>query len=256
MLYRHCLLFIFFSLAAVLSYAEPVRVPDWAVNLGEGEYLGVSLPGGGQRQAEVMALMGMCQQRMLFCGSSAVFEDSVSYDVRKVGLLTSGETVVLISSGNSRTDYVRVTISHPFYTFPTYETSRFEADIQVEGECGMLVLASYSSNYYQGRPALVEHQWGKGKVLHFGGTFTRENIKDFLAYTGALSAFKDLAELPQDCELGVREKDGKQYLMVLNYSPEEQRIVLKVPVEDMDTEEKVQGQAVLKGYETKVYRCC
>jgi len=145
MLYRHCLLFIFFSLAAVLSYAEPVRVPDWAVNLGEGEYLGVSLPGGGQRQAEVMALMGMCQQRMLFCGSSAVFEDSVSYDVRKVGLLTSGETVVLISSGNSRTDYVRVTISHPFYTFPTYETSRFEADIQVEGECGMLVLASYSS---------------------------------------------------------------------------------------------------------------
>ena len=118
------------------------------------------------------------------------------------------------------------------------------------------VLASYSSNYYQGRPALVEHQWGKGKVLHFGGTFTRENIKDFLAYTGALSAFKDLAELPQDCELGVREKDGKQYLMVLNYSPEEQRIVLKVPVEDMDTEEKVQGQAVLKGYETKVYRCC
>ena len=118
------------------------------------------------------------------------------------------------------------------------------------------VLASYSSNYYQGRPALVEHQWGKGKVLHFGGTFTRENIRDFLAYTGVLSAFKDLAELPEDCELSVREKDGKQYLMVLNYSPKEQRIVLKVPVEDMDTEEKVQGQAVLKGYETKVYRRC
>lgn len=36
----------------------------------------------------------------------------------------------------------------------------------------------------------------------------------------------------------MREKDGKQYLMVLNYSPKEQRIVLKVPVEDMDTEEK------------------
>lgn len=122
------------------------------------------------------------------------------------------------------------------------------------------VLASYSSNYYQGRPALVEHQAehqaGKGKVLHFGGTFTRENIRDFLAYTGVLSAFKDLAELPEDCELSVREKDGKQYLMVLNYSPKEQRIVLKVPVEDMDTEEKVQGQAVLKGYETKVYRRC
>ena len=44
--------------------------------------------------------------------------------------------------------------------------------------------------------------------------------------------------------------------MVLNYSPKEQKIVLKAPVVDMDTEEKVQGQAVLKGYETKVYRCC
>ena len=33
------------------------------------------------------------------------------------------------------------------------------------------------------------------------------------------------------------KKDGKQYLMVLNYSPMEQRIVLKAPVVDMDTEE-------------------
>ena len=121
---------------------------------------------------------------------------------------------------------------------------------------GAKVLASYSSNYYQGRPALIENHTGKGKVLHFGGTFTRENIKDFLAYGGVLSAFKELVELPEMCELCVREKDGKQYIIILNYSPEEQKAVLKVPVTDLDTGDKVQGQAVLKGYETKVYCCC
>ena len=134
------------------------------------------------------------------------------------------------------------------------ETGIFN-DILAAGP-GAKVLASYSSNYYQGRPALIENHTGKGKVLHFGGTFTRENIKDFLAYGGVLSAFKELVELPEMCELCVREKDGKQYIIILNYSPEEQKAVLKVPVTDLDTGDKVQGQAVLKGYETKVYCCC
>ena len=118
------------------------------------------------------------------------------------------------------------------------------------------VLASYTSNYYQGRPALIENLAGKGKVLHFGGTFTRENIKEFLAYTGVLDTFKDLAELTEACELCVREKDGNQYLMILNYSAQEQKAVLKVPGEDLDTGEILQGQITLKGYETKVFRCC
>lgn len=116
------------------------------------------------------------------------------------------------------------------------------------------ILAKYSSNYYEGRPALAETVCGKGKVLHFGGTFTRENVKEFLAYTGVLSPYQELVEVPEACEIAMRVKDGKKYLFVLNYDKEPQKIVLKEAVMDMDTKDEVQGNVLLKGYETKVYR--
>ena len=163
---RRCISWIMvFGLTAALSYAEPVRIPDWAVRLGEGEYLGVSLPGGGQRQAEVMALMSMCQQQMLFRGDNAVFEDSVTYDVIDVELLASGETVVLISSGGSRADYVKLSIKHPFYTFPTYETSQFEAEMQVNGECGMFVLATHSTKSGNNIGVMWQSAFSPGRMM-------------------------------------------------------------------------------------------
>lgn len=116
------------------------------------------------------------------------------------------------------------------------------------------ILADYTSNYYKGSPALVETKAGKGKLIHFGGTFTRENVKAFLEYAGALKPYQDLAELPEECELAVREKDGKQYLFVLNYSSEPQEITLKKAATDMDNGEEASGHVLLREYETKVYR--
>ena len=60
--------------------------------------------------------------------------------------------------------------------------------------------------------------------------------------------------MPEACEIAMRVKDGKKYLFVLNYDKEPQKIVLKEAVMDMDTKDEVQGNVLLKGYETKVYR--
>ena len=127
-------------------------------------------------------------------------------------------------------------------------------DILVTTSLEAKILAKYENNYYEGRPALVETPCGKGKVLHFGGTFTRENVKELLSYTGVLEPYADLAEIPECCELAVREKEGRKYLFILNYSDEPQHIVLEQPVMDMDTKDEVQGSVTLKEYETKVYR--
>ena len=54
--------------------------------------------------------------------------------------------------------------------------------------------------------------------------------------------------------VAVREKEGRKYLFILNYSDEPQHIVLEQPVMDMDTKDEVQGSVTLKEYETKVYR--
>lgn len=133
------------------------------------------------------------------------------------------------------------------------ETGIFHDILEAAGD-KTKVLARYTSDYYKGRPALTENVCGKGKVLHFGGTFTRENVKAFLAYTGILEPWKEFLDVPEGCEVGIREKEDKTWLFVLNYMGKEQEIVLKAPGIDVDTQEKKQGRVVLSAYETKVYR--
>ena len=116
------------------------------------------------------------------------------------------------------------------------------------------MLAVYGGSYYAGSPALVETAAGKGKVLHFGGTFTRENIREFLAYTGVLEPWADLVAVPADCEIAVREKDGRRYLMVLNFAWEPRTVTLKQEAVDLDDGKTLQGDVVLPAFGTKVYQ--
>ena len=115
-------------------------------------------------------------------------------------------------------------------------------------------LAAYASNYYAGSPALTQRAVGAGRVLHFGGTFIEETVRAFLEYLGAAEPWADAIELPMDCELAVREKDGVKYLFVLNYAWEAQRITLRQSAQDLDSGERVQGAVELEPFETKVYR--
>ena len=116
------------------------------------------------------------------------------------------------------------------------------------------VLADYSGSYYKGRPALIETKIGVGRILHFGGTFTRDNVKDFLDYTGILEPLAEMIHVPEECEIALRRKGSIEYLFVLNFSKESQKIKLHREMTDMDVSETVQGEVTLAPYETKVYR--
>lgn len=115
------------------------------------------------------------------------------------------------------------------------------------------VLAEYAGNYYKGRPALIENSYGKGRVLHFGGTFTQESVKALLEYVGVLKPYENIIELSKNCEITVKKKEGKTYIFVLNYVEKPQEIFIKKAVKDMDTKEQIQGKICLEAYETKVY---
>ncbi len=138
-------------------------------------------------------------------------------------------------------------------------TGIFNDILEADPECNdeptakATVLASYTSDYYAGKPALIETRCGRGRVLHFGGTFTRENVYEFLKYTGILTPFSYIISLPADCELAVREKGKKRYFFVLNYTAKEQTITLNRTVKDMDSGEYITGKVVLDAYGTKVY---
>ena len=116
------------------------------------------------------------------------------------------------------------------------------------------VLATYDKDFYQGRAALIETPAGKGRVLHFGGSFTRDTAAAFMEYTGVISPCAETIALPEACELAVKAKDGQTWLFVLNYAATEQEIELKKTMTDLDNGQQVTGKICLAPYETKVYR--
>jgi len=116
------------------------------------------------------------------------------------------------------------------------------------------VLASYSNNYYAGSPALTERRVGKGRVLHFGGSLERGSVEALLRYLGLREPWGALLNLPEDCELAVRETEKERFFFVLNFAWQGRTIELREPLTDADTGEAVRGGVALKPFETKVYR--
>ena len=108
--------------------------------------------------------------------------------------------------------------------------------------------------YYAGEAALIETKVGEGRVLHFGGTFTRSNVKEFLKYADVLEPFADMISAPGECEIALRRKEGKDYLFVLNFDKASKNILLTKNMVDMDTGETITGSVSLPPYGTKVYR--
>ena len=117
---------------------------------------------------------------------------------------------------------------------------------------GAEVLGTYANSYYAGTPALICNSFGKGKAYYFGGAFTADTVKVFLEKLGVKSPYADVVSLPEGCELAVKEKDGKEYLFLMNYDKNPAEIVFKEPVQNLYTGEVCSGGYVLEGYGTLV----
>lgn len=116
------------------------------------------------------------------------------------------------------------------------------------------VLGRYENCYYAGTPGLICNVLGAGKVYYFGAAFMEETARVFLEKLGAASPYADVLELPWECELAVREKDGRKYYFVLNYKKTPVKIQVKEALVDLYTGETVSGQVELEAFGAKVYR--
>lgn len=114
--------------------------------------------------------------------------------------------------------------------------------------------AFYTSDYYAGTCALVCNSHGKGQAWYYGSAFTEEAAEVFLDKLGVKTPYKDLLEVPKECEIAVRSKDGERYLFVLNYSKEPVRILFHKESLDLYTKETVSGEKILEGYGTMVVK--
>lgn len=118
---------------------------------------------------------------------------------------------------------------------------------------GAEVLASYKNSYYAGKAALIEKKTGKGRTLHLGSTFSRENVPQILSYAGVGKPFEDLIKAPKDVEVVMRKKDGREFLFVLNFQAVEKTIRMMRKMRLLYDGKEYEGTVTLKPYETAVY---
>lgn len=115
------------------------------------------------------------------------------------------------------------------------------------------VLAVYASSYYKGKIALAEKRTGKGRTLHLGSAFSRSNVKTLLVYTGVLEPFAEIIEATEGVELIQRTKNRRKYLFVLNFQPDEQRLLLKKEMKRLFKGGTAIGEVKLAAFEVEVF---
>jgi beta-galactosidase len=113
---------------------------------------------------------------------------------------------------------------------------------------GTEVLARFRGSYYDGAPALVCKKSGAGKAYYYGAGFSASTAAHFLKKLGLAEPYHDIIDLPEEAELGLRTKDGINYMFVLNYQPGKIKIIVKVPAVDLLTGKKLSGEEWLCGY--------
>ncbi|HBE80782.1 MAG TPA: beta-galactosidase [Firmicutes bacterium] len=113
---------------------------------------------------------------------------------------------------------------------------------------GAEVLARFKGSYYNGLPALICNRIGNGKAYYFGAGFTARAAALFLKKLGLREPYGDIIRLPEEAELSIRSKNGKDYMFVLNYQPQKIKIALKIPATDLLTGNKVSGEEELYDY--------
>jgi beta-galactosidase len=115
------------------------------------------------------------------------------------------------------------------------------------------VLAEYTSGYYQGKPAIVRNQYGKGKSYYFGSAFTEDATNAMLKEIGMESIVAGWMKLPSDVELSIRQsKSGEQLVFLLNYAETAQLVTLKQQAHELLSGQTLHGQFDIEPFGVRI----
>lgn len=115
-------------------------------------------------------------------------------------------------------------------------------------------LATYTEDYYAGEAAITVNSYGKGQAIYCGSSFNQSNISEILTYFNITATFEKMIKLPNVCEIAVRENEYEQYIFVLNYSGDPQKIQLIEEFVDTKNNKKISGTIELVGYDVLVLK--
>ena len=133
-----------------------------------------------------------------------------------------------------------------------------------DGECGIWadilqpsraeVLGTYTSGSYAGRPAVTMNSFGKGKALYIGADLTAPSLARVLQKVAALAEINQPFEVPPGVELTVRKAGDKQWIFLLNHTPEARTLNIPRSFKDLLVGETLNQSVHLGAYGVRVLR--
>lgn len=91
---------------------------------------------------------------------------------------------------------------------------------------GAEVVATYSDDYYAGKPAITLNCWGKGQVVYVGVLGDGRLYEELTGWFCDLAAVRPLLNVREDIEVTERWHGDRRLLFVLNHSGSEQPLAL------------------------------
>jgi beta-galactosidase len=110
-------------------------------------------------------------------------------------------------------------------------------------------LAYYATDFYAGKPAVILHRKGQGRVIHFGSFFTLQNVTALLDVLAIHDPLAEWADIPAEIQVTIRSSSGgERFCFLLNFSDTAQTIIFKESVFDLLGTQKLQGQTKIPPY--------
>ena len=117
------------------------------------------------------------------------------------------------------------------------------------------VLATYSSDFYAGEPALTVNEYGKGKAYYFAARDTGA-LKDviFEKITSELSLKRNLLSAPEGVTAHSREDGKYRYIFVENYTKETVEAEVSDRGTDLESGEPTENKISLSPFGVRIIR--
>lgn len=100
---------------------------------------------------------------------------------------------------------------------------------------GCQIIATYSKDFYAGKPAMTLHQFGLGKAVYIGTQSTLPFYCDLMTWLRSLCGLHPLLKVPDTVEVSLREKDGQKIFFLLNHQKSPVRLQFYKPMHDFLT---------------------
>jgi beta-galactosidase len=106
---------------------------------------------------------------------------------------------------------------------------------------GCQVLATFSKDFYAGKPAITMNTFGLGKAIYIGTYSHQHFYHDLIAWLRNMGSLHPLLKVPECVEVAMREKEGSRIYFLLNHQSSPIRIQFYKPMHDFLTGNNIVG---------------